>query len=228
MKWTKWGMIGLITLLLTAVGTMAFTEIEMGWFKQKKEQTEDIINITNKIVIEHNDYNSLEKSFDTYVVTKTDGMDGKKYIGIDLLSSVKRESDILEAKRRGIEQEMLAKIMLTLIEKRPTIFEGSIETQTDVIEYYLKEYGNYFTTFYITKNNKNIIKFTGNKQTAWKLIEKIRDISMQATQKYYQNSKQTYVEMKRHRVHSGIEDVRQNRMLAINFRTSRDALNKKA
>ena len=227
MKWTKWGMIGLITLLLTAVGTMAFAEIEIGWFEQQKKQTEDIINITNKIVIEYNDYNSLEKSFDTYVITKTNGMDGKKYIGIDLLSSTKRESDVLEARNRGIEKEALTKIMLTLLEKKPTIYEGSIETDSGIIEYYLKEYSNNFTTFYITKNNKDIIKFTGNKQIAWKLIEKIRDISMRATQKSYQNSKRLSAVMIQTHVNSGTEDVRQSKMLATNFRTSKGALNKK-
>ena len=227
MKWTKWGMIGLITLLLTAVGTMAFTGIEAGWLKPQKEQTVDIINITNKIVVEYSDYNCPEKSFDTYVITKTDGVDGKKYIGIDLLSSTKRESDVLEARNRGIEKEALTKIMLTLLEKKPTIYEGSIETDSGIIEYYLKEYSNNFTTFYITKNNKDIIKFTGNKQIAWKLIEKIRDISMRATQKSYQNSKQLSAVMIQTHVNFGTEDARQGKMLATNFRTSKGALNKK-
>ena len=228
MKWTKWGMIGLITLLLTAVGTMAFTEIETGWLKPQKEQTVDITYITDKVVVEYSDYGCPEKSFDTYVITKTNGVDGKKYIGIDLLSSTKRESDVIKAKNRGIEKETLTKIMLTLLEKKPTIYEGSIETDSGIIEYYLKEYSNNFTTFYISANNKTIIKFTGNKQIAWKLIEKIRDISMRATQKSYQNSKQQYAAVMQTHVNFGIGDAQLNRTRAENSLNSRGTPNKRA
>jgi hypothetical protein len=227
MKWTKSKVIGMITLLVISIGATAFTGIKSGWIMPEKEQLTDITKITDKLVVEYMDYGCKEKSFDTYVITKTEGIDGKKYMDMNLLSSMKREGDVLEEKQRGIEREIISKIMLTLLERKPKILEGSIETQAGTVEYYIREYDSDFTVFYITKDNKSIINFAGNKQTAWKLIEKIRDISMQVKPKSYRNSKQQSVEVIQTHARSGTGDVQQDKMLATNLQTLKEKISKR-
>jgi histone H3/H4 len=227
MKFKTLGVIGLITLIVVTIGATAFTNIEKEWFGNRAPKQE-IAKITNKIVVEYSDYESNEKLFDTYAITKTNGLDDRQYIGIKLLSSIRREQDVLNENDRGIESTTIKRIMLTFLEKRPIVYEGSMENEREVVEYYLKEYSNDFTTFCITRNNKNIIKFTGKKEIAWKLIEKIRDISMQAKQELYQNSKATFAEVNRIHVHTGIKDAQSNKARAENLQISKEEIGRKS
>lgn len=209
MNWKKvlfysFAVIGIIALTVVASAYM-LPQIKTSNEKQILTEVPKTL-ITDKFVVVTDVMNYVEKDIETYVMTSTKGSDGKKYVQMHMLSSIKQEEDVLKSDQKGIEASLVIKITQNLLDRKPRRFEGMIEAQTGTIEYYIKEYNDQFCSFCISRNNIDIIKYIGEKKTTWEIIKKIHGSLLQKQQSY-QNSKQPYVEATQINAYSGIADV---------------------
>lgn len=178
MNWKKvlfysFAVIGIIALTVVASAYM-LPQIKASNEKQILTEVPKTL-ITDKFVVVTDVMNYVDKDVEIYAMTCTKGGDGKKYLQMHMLSSVKTEEDVVKMDQIGIEVGMVNRITTTLLDRKPRRFEGMIETSTGTIEYYLKEYNDKFCAFCISRNNIDLIKYVGEKRTTWEIIKKIQN-----------------------------------------------------
>ena len=185
MKFTKLS----ITLLCAVFVSTIFTSCEYLNAKQKQEKQEK--QIVYKTLADQFCFKNVEVKItplgiekrniiENYVVVQTKkkyGNETKKYLRMELLTSVMSAKDAIALKNVGIPAPTINKITSTILDSQATMFQGQIENEEGIINYSYREFGGNIAAINMTKDNWIAVNFVGKKYLAHELLIRLQRIS---------------------------------------------------